>query len=640
MGVVRLAALAGVAAAALGAVAPAAAQRTGENAVTQAGDAFGSSVGNERVGIYNAGNARGFSPAQAGNMRIEGLYFDQQADLDARISAGAAMRVGIAAQSYPFSSPTGIADFSLRKPGSEAMLSLVAGLGPYGGARIEADGQLPLTGTLALAGGIGLGHDETHYGADRTILNSALVLRWRPAPGAEIVPFAARYSVSGTEAQPVYFTGGPWLPPEIARRRFYGPSWARNATQGSNAGLLVGFAQGGWTARGGLFRSVLELDRTFTELALNMDRQGIADRYIQAEADRRFASTSGEVRLTRSLEDGPRVHLVHAALRGREQTRLYGGGRLIALGRGPIDVVADPPQPDLTVGPQTRDTVRQLTLGLGYEARWRGVGELAVSLQKTDYRKDVARPDGRLPTSAARPWLLGATLAAHASPRLTFYAGYTRGLEESPVAPSVARNRDEAAPALITEQMDAGLRAVLPGGMRLVAGLFQVSKPYFGLDETLLFDRLGSVRHRGAELSLSGSPLPGVTAIVGTVFLDAELTGEAVESGRIGRRPVGTFVRYTNAALDWRLPFAPGLSLDIAYESTSRRVADRANSFFIPARFVFALGGRYRFDLDGRPATLRVQMGSVNGNYGWSNIGEGFHYNLPRRISVTLSTDV
>jgi len=41
--------------------------RSDENAVTQAEDAFGFSVGREALGIYNAGNARGFSPAAAGN---------------------------------------------------------------------------------------------------------------------------------------------------------------------------------------------------------------------------------------------------------------------------------------------------------------------------------------------------------------------------------------------------------------------------------------------------------------------------------------------------------------------------------------------------------------------------------------------
>ena len=128
-------------------VAPAAAQRAGENAVRAADDAFGTSVGNERVGLYSPFGARGFSPVQAGNVRIEGLYFDYQADLNDRVISGSNVRVGLSAQSYPFPAPTGVGDFSLRKPGDEAVLSVVGGLGPFGGLRVELDGQLPVTET-------------------------------------------------------------------------------------------------------------------------------------------------------------------------------------------------------------------------------------------------------------------------------------------------------------------------------------------------------------------------------------------------------------------------------------------------------------------------------------------------------------
>lgn len=630
--------LAGVSVAAV-AASPAAAQRANENAVTSAGDAFGSSVGNERVGIYNLGMARGFSPVQAGNVRIEGLYFDFQADLDARITAGVTMRVGIAAQGYPFSSPTGIADFTIRKPGDQAVLSTVLGAGAFGGHRFEADGQLPLGETFGVAAGVGINRDETHYGADRTILNAAVVPRWRPSADVEIVPFVSWFSVDGTEAQPIYFTGGSWLPPQIERGRFFGPDWAQNESDGLNAGLLTTVRTGGWTLRGGAFRSVFNSNKSFTELALNTSPEGVGDRFISAEADRKFASWSGELRASRNFAEGPRLHTIHLALRGRDQSRRYGGGKLIPLGRGPIDEKINIPEPDLSIGPQTFDSVRQVTAGLGYEARWRGLGEFAVSVQKTDYSKEVLTPTGALPRSDANPWLLNATAAVHATPGITFYAGYARGLEESPVAPSVALNRDQAPPAILTEQKDAGVRIVLPRAMRLIAGVFDVSKPYFGLDNTMLFRELGHVRHRGAEFSLSGSPLPGLTAILGTVLLDAKLSGIGVEQGIVARKPVGTFVRYTNAALDYRLPFVPGLSVDLNYESTSERTADRLNTFVIPGRYVVALGARYRFDLAGRPSTLRAQMGTVNGNYGWANIGEGFHYNQPRRFSVSLSTD-
>jgi hypothetical protein len=54
------------------------AQRAGESAVTAAEDAFGTAIGLQNVGFYSPEDARGFSPQQAGNLRIERLYFDQQ----------------------------------------------------------------------------------------------------------------------------------------------------------------------------------------------------------------------------------------------------------------------------------------------------------------------------------------------------------------------------------------------------------------------------------------------------------------------------------------------------------------------------------------------------------------------------------
>ena len=49
---------------------PPAAGRSDDNAVRQAEDAFGTSVGRESIGLYNAGSVRGFSPIAAGNARM------------------------------------------------------------------------------------------------------------------------------------------------------------------------------------------------------------------------------------------------------------------------------------------------------------------------------------------------------------------------------------------------------------------------------------------------------------------------------------------------------------------------------------------------------------------------------------------
>ncbi len=619
---------------------PAFAQRTGENAVESAEDAFGTSVGNERVGLYSPFGARGFSPVQAGNVRINGMYIDYQADLTDRLISGSNVRVGLTAQGYPFPAPTGVADFSLRLPGSEAVASTVVGVGPFGGPRFEIDAQLPVTETLGVAAGVGVNEQGIYYGGEQLLLSAAAAARWRPAANVEIIPFWSMQDESGREAPPLIFTKGAFLPPEIERRRYFGPQWAQNAGQDFNYGLLATFSSGDWTLRGGAFRSIAHDARNFVPLFLNTTPQGEADRVVLADQDRRFASTSGELRLTRQLVEGDRLHLFHLMTRGRIRDRRYGGGQRFEFGRGRIDEPVDVPEPTLTLGPQTTDQVRQLTGGLGYHGRWRGVGELSLGVQRTFYEKATILPSGALPLSESSPWLFNGTLSILAGSDLVFYGGYTKGLEESPVAPQIAVNRDEAPPAIITEQMDAGFRLNLSKSLRLVAGLFDVRKPYFALDPGLVFRELGVVRNRGIEVSLAGQVTPRLSVVLGGVFLDATVSGDQVDLGLIGRRPVGSIGRTVTGALNWSLPWVEGLSADLAFESTSERVANAANTLVVPARYTYSLGGRYRFDLLGKPATFRAQLATVNNDYGYLVFGEGFYYNPPRRFQMSLTVDI
>lgn len=81
------------------------AQRAGDNAVTAAEDAFGATIGNESVGLYSPSSVRGFSPITAGNVRIEGIYFDRQGFTSPRFTPSSAIRVGLTAQGYLFPAP-------------------------------------------------------------------------------------------------------------------------------------------------------------------------------------------------------------------------------------------------------------------------------------------------------------------------------------------------------------------------------------------------------------------------------------------------------------------------------------------------------------------------------------------------------
>ena len=139
-----------------------------------------------------------------------------------------------------------------------------------------------------------------------------------------------------------------------------------------------------WLLRAGLFRSSRTRDGQMTNLVRELRADGTGRQRVIVDPQLAFAAISGEVRLTRQIDDGPRVHLIHIALRGRSSDRRFGGSDILDLGPVRIDTPSIVPQPLFRFGPQQRDAVRQYTGGIAYEGRWRGVGEISAGLQYSD----------------------------------------------------------------------------------------------------------------------------------------------------------------------------------------------------------------------------------------------------------------
>ena len=210
------------------------AQRTNDNAVKKAEDAFGSSVGDEQIGIYNANLVRGFSPVAA------------------------VIHVGISAQGYPFPAPTGIADYRLRRAGDTALTSVNLSLGPWGGVGAELDGQLPLQGDRAgVIFGIGRYREVQPHLGSGDLTTMALSGRLRPADNVEILPFWSQVRVSGERSQSLIFTTtNDFLPARIARDRFLGQKWSDYTGTLSNYGVVTKADLDAFDISFGLFRSL------------------------------------------------------------------------------------------------------------------------------------------------------------------------------------------------------------------------------------------------------------------------------------------------------------------------------------------------------------------------------------------------
>src|SRR5215207_4101998 len=454
--------------AATGLSTPAIAQRTGENAVTSADDAFGTSVGNETIGLYSTDEVRGFSPVAAGNIRIDGLYMGGIVIGNQRIQSGSTVRVGLSAQGYAFPAPTGIVELSLRPVGTEPVLSgvLYAGQNQNG---IDLDAQLPINKQLGVAAGISFNQYIDFPGGDQArYLDIGIAPAWRPREGTEVRAYFGVQDAPVDRSTPFTFVEGTELPPDLPNR-FHGQRWAAWKNRFKSMGVFGHTTFDQWRLSGGLFRHVVDSERSYNTLYVNAHADGSARYIVNIHPPRLTEQNAGEIRLSRQIDEGPRHHLIHLSARGGARTGDFGG-----------EVPPEFPEPDVTFGAETKDKARQYGGGVAYHGRWPGVGEISVGVQKVRYRKTISPPGEAEIVTRAEPWLWNGTLAVNLSKGVVAYAGYTKGLEDSGVAPEIAVNRSEAPPALLTSQRDIGLRYAF-GPMRLVVGAFDVRKPYFNL---------------------------------------------------------------------------------------------------------------------------------------------------------------
>lgn len=618
---------------------PALAQRTDDNVIASAEDAFGSNDGGEALGLYGPFDVRGFSPIEAGNVRLEGLYFDRQAELSPRLVEGNRIRVGLTAIGYGLPAPSGVVDYRLRTPEGPPGASAVVQTNSFGGRLTEVDIRMPLFSRLHLGAGFSVSHSEYASGNNAEVFNAAAIAAWRPTPDVSLRGFWSMARLRDEDIYPIILGDGRAPPPRLARRRFLGQDWADVETRHFNAGALAHGRIAGFSVRAGLFRSIIDVLEGHNVFLAAAPSGAPASRFVSAYPGRQGRSTGGEIGVARTFSRFGIEHRLTVMARGRKQDRVYGGAARVALAPAPFGEAAPVDRPVFAFGSQSRDEVRQWSGGFTWSARRKGWGEASFGVQKVDYRKTVDTADGPRPVTRADPWLLNAAVVVELGARASLYASYASGLEESEVAPESALNRDEAPPAIRTRQIDAGARVKM-GGFALVAGGFEIERPYFGTDAGGLFRALGQLRHRGIEISLTGSPLEGLTLVAGGVLLDAKVSAGDADTGSVGKRPVGTPSSKLIASLDWRTPGSP-FSYDLAVEHFGPAWADTRNLVQVGSHAVVNLGARFRSSLGGgKTAVLRVQATNLLNSYSWDIVGEnGFVYSEPRQLLARLTVD-
>lgn len=615
------------------------AQRTSENVTTQASDAFGTRIGNERSGLYTDNSVRGFNPVTAGNVRLEGLYVDLAGPLTRRLLKSSSVRVGLAAQGYPFSSPSGIVDYTLRRTDGAPGLSMLVGAGDFGSRQLDLDASAPpmLGGRLNLDVGLTLRRDATRAGDRAHIRGAAIVPRLRLGPSLSAQAFWGRGGISDSLVDPILFPSSAGLPPRL-KRRHYGETWARTSGHNELYGGLVDWQPAATTRVRALFaRSEDYSSFDYADLFLDVTPTGAGRRVIIGVPPHSGASWSGEIRLAQTWDGAPFRHVLNLSLRGRRASREYGGTATLPLGSGLIGQTMPIERPRFDVRAQDVRKLKQVWLGGNYELVWRRVGEASLGIQWTRYEETLRAGLGAASRTKTNPVLLNGTAAIYLSRHAALYASYIRGLEESGVAPSNASNFSEILPAAKTRERDLGIRIDLRPNLKLVAGVFWLKRPYFSFDRSGAYVPAGEVINRGLELSLSGLVADGISLVVGGAYFDPEIHAEAAFRGvrrpvAIPRDLVGASVNYRPQDSDW--------SLDATINHTGRRYLTDSTHLTAPGYLTLDLGMRYYFHVAGTSAVARAVLYNATNKFAWTVYNSGGVEPVdPRRGVISLTLD-
>jgi iron complex outermembrane receptor protein len=646
---------------------PAAAQRASQNILTSASDAFGTTLGRDNFGLYSSNSVRGFSPTQAGNNRIEGLYFDQLGPVTRAVRLGNSIKVGLAQLDTPFPAPTGVVDNMIRIPGDKGLGSTTIGLQEGWRANFEIEKEILFSQDAAITVSGATEYRNLISGDRGRFWAIGLAGRFNLAPGVEVKPFFGSFTNYENFSPPRWFTQDQQRPTrEVNRNRIIGPSWAADGQTGTTAGVITTVdATDSLKIELGVFRSIQIRQESHSTLVQNIDAQGFGDRLVISDPRQLRTSWSGELRVAQRFTTGDFAHTILASIRGRQVNARVGGNARVNLGRFLLDERVEVARPDFNYGPLTSDKVRQRIYGVGYQGKWGDFAEIAAGVQYNDYNKRIDQPGEDLVVLGDKPIQFNGIAALNLTKKFAVYAAFTQGLEETRNPPPQAINRNELLPAQRTTQVEAGIRYSLPANLSLNAAAFKIEKPLIALDDNNVFRPRGTVIHQGIEASLAGSPMPGFTILVGGLYLDASNAGEEVNldpstclgggggSGAgggagggggcgLGRRPVNRSPFSGRLALNWgpNAGTSPW-SFDVVVEGNSPQQATRDNLVQGIAGVDIDIGLRYRFKISDNAAVFRVAINDLTNTYRWEVAGDGaWAPNNPRSVLAFLTVDI
>lgn len=459
---------------------------------------------------------------------------------------------------------------------------------------------------------------------------AALAFDWRATPDV-VLNLNAEYVANHIPELPPFYAVGPGLaiPKAPDASRNVAQPWDDfRTTAGTVSGRLDATLAPDWTlavqalhgvnkrprVKEARFGSIVAADGSVL-LFGSEDASSETNDSAQASLHGRFAT-------------GALAHRLTVGLSAR-RTRGEGGSTSLPLANGgatnlyrPVDL-PEPfgPAPDVQLTNRTRTHSVLVSDLVDFGPQWSALlGLRHARMRVTNYSPaDGGGVDANPTTSVSKTLPTGA-LMWKPTPSSLVYLNHSQGLEAGGDADVVPTGR--TLPPLLTRQMELGAKLDWRA-TSFTAALFDMKRPLevFDADSGVNVQR-GQQRHRGIELTAKGDPHPGLTVVGGLMWLHTRIrdTGDATSEGK---QAPGVPRWNASAWAEYRLPFAPGVSVNGGAFLIGRQFLDGANAQPLGSTVRYDVGAAWDTRLAGTPATLRLAVENVDDKSYWASTQGG-----------------
>ena len=224
------------------------------------------------------------------------------------------------------------------------------------------------------------------------------------------------------------------------------------------------------------------------------------------------------------------------------------------------------------------------------------------------------------------------------NPSISLYANRIEGLAQGATASGQVINAGEVFAPAETKQVEAGVKFDY---QRFGANLavYRIERPTDGFVQGNVFVQDGEQINKGVELSVFGEPIAGLRLMAGGTRMDTELKN-TLDGSNDGNHAVGVPTFQLNASVDWDVPGLEGLALNARMLRTGGQYADPGNTLSLPTWNRFDVGARYRFSVQRKDITLRVNVENLTDKNYWASANGGYlTQGDPRLVKFSGSID-